>query len=281
MSTIDLHSHSTASDGTLSPTELVARAHERGVRMLALTDHDTTAGLDEAARAAATSGIVLVPGIELSSEWSKRSLHIVGLGIDPAAPVLQALIRRVADIREARAERMAASLARAGIHGALEGAYRFANDGVPTRTHFARYLVEQGVADDVGAVFKRYLVRNRPGYAATEWPDLADAVQALRAAGGVAVLAHPHAYNWTGAWSRRIVDAFIAAGGEGLEVACGNSNQQSVLTWGGYARRFGLLASVGSDFHTPGRFVELGRMPRLPEGVQPVWQRFSGGGGSL
>ena len=275
MSVIDLHSHSTASDGTLSPASLVARAYEKSVRVLALTDHDTTAGLDEAAQAAAGVGIELVAGIELSTQWSKRSLHVVGLGIDPAAPALRELIATLAEIREARAARMAASLAKAGISGALEGAYRHADGGVPTRTHFARFLVELGVAPDVGAVFKRYLVLNRPGYAATEWPDLAQTINVLRAAGGVAVLAHPHAYGWTGAWSRRMLEAFIGAGGEAVEAACGNSTQQSVLTWAGYARRFGLFVSMGSDFHSPGRFIELGRMPRLPEDVRPVWQKLA------
>lgn len=201
-------------------------------------------------------------------------MHVVGLGVDPTAPTLQALIADLAAIREARAERMATSLARVGYSDALQGAYAQAAGGVPTRTHFARYLVEQGAAEDVGAVFKRFLVRGRPGYASTEWPGLESSVAALRAAGGLAVLAHPHAYKWTGAWSRRIVEAFIDAGGVALEVSCGTSTQQSIQQWGGYARRYGLLASIGSDFHSPGRFIELGRAPRLPEGVVPVWERL-------
>lgn len=274
MAVIDLHSHSTASDGTLTPAELLARARDQSVDVLALTDHDTTSGLDEAARAAAEHGVELVPGIELSTQWSGRNIHVVGLGIDPSAPVLQALIQELGTIRAARVERMAASLARAGYSDALQGAYAQAAGGVPTRTHFARYLVEQGVAEDVGAVFKRFLVRGKPGYASTEWPALEQAVFALQAAGGLAVLAHPHAYKWTGAWSRRILDAFIQAGGVGVEVSCGTSNQQSIQQWGGYARRFGMLASLGSDFHSPGRFIELGRVPRLPEGVQPIWERL-------
>jgi predicted metal-dependent phosphoesterase TrpH len=274
MSAIDLHSHSTASDGTLAPAALVARAHAQAVRVLALTDHDTTAGLDEAARAAAGLGVELVPGIELSAECSGRSLHVVGLGLDPAAPPLRGLIDELARIREARAERMAASLAKAGVAGALEGARRLVAGGVPTRTHFARYLVEQGAAPDVGAVFKRYLVRNRPGYVRAEWPDLSRAVRVLRSAGGIAVLAHPHSYGWTGAWSRRLLQAFMDAGGQGVEVACGNSTRESLRTWAGHARRFGLLASAGSDFHAPGGFTELGRTPPLPEDVRPVWRHL-------
>jgi predicted metal-dependent phosphoesterase TrpH len=271
---IDLHCHSTASDGTLAPAALVARAHAQGVQVLALTDHDTTAGLEEAAQAARAVGIHLVAGIELSAECHARSLHIVGLGIDPAAPELLALTAELAQLRAARAERMASSLAKAGIAGALAGAQRFAGEAAPTRTHFARYLVEQGVAPDVSAVFKRYLVRNRPGYASTEWPSLARTVQVIRAAGGIPVFAHPHSYGWTGAWSRRLLEAFIAAGGQGVEAACGNSTAEAVRTWAGYARRFGLVASVGSDFHAPGGFIELGRIPALPDDVRPVWQHL-------
>ncbi len=272
MLAVDLHSHSTASDGTLTPTELVARAHARGVRALALTDHDTVAGLAEAAAAAAELGVELVPGIELSTQCQGRSMHIVGLGVDPAASALRELIDELATIREARAERMAASLAKAGIAGALEGAARLAGGGVPTRTHFARYLVEQGVAADVGAVFKRYLVRNRPGYVRTDWPELERVVGVLRASGAVPVMAHPHAHRWTGAWSRRLLEAFLAAGGLGVEVACGTSTPQSLQAWAGYARRYGLLASCGSDFHSPGGFIELGRLPPLPEDLPPVWR---------
>lgn len=275
MSTIDLHAHSTASDGTLSPTDLVRRAYAQGVRMLALTDHDTTAGLEEAARVAKEVGVELVPGIELSTQWSKRNLHIVGLGIDPAAPELCRLVDTLTRVREERVSRMAESLRKAGIDGAREGAYRLADGGVPTRTHFARYLVEQGVVSDVGAVFKRYLVPGRPGYASTQWPELGDAIEALRAAGGIAVMAHPHSYRWTGAWSRRMLEEFIARGGRAVEVSCGTSNQQSLQTWSGYARRFNLLASMGSDFHSPGGFIELGRMPSLPEGMSPVWEALA------
>lgn len=257
---------------------LVARARQRHVSVLALTDHDTTAGLDEAARAAVANGVTLVPGIELSATARERNMHVVGLGIDPAAIPLRHLIDELAEIRRHRAERMAASLAKAGIPDALEGAYRHADGGVPTRTHFARYIVEQGGAPDVGAVFKRYLVRNRPGYARTEWPDLERTVAAIVSAGGIAVLAHPHSYGWTGAWSRRIVEAFIAAGGRGVEVACGNSTANSLQAWGGYARRFGLLASAGSDFHSPGPFVELGRTPPVPNDLDPVWRHLPAAG---
>lgn len=273
--TIDLHSHSTASDGLLSPAELVRRAHAQGVEVLALTDHDTVAGLDEAARAASSLGLRLVPGIELSTQALERSLHVTGLGLDPASPRLAQLIRALDALREARAEKMGRKLARCGVSGAYEGARRLAGVALPTRTHFARYLLEQGAVRDMDEAFRRYLGRGKPGYVRAEWPPLAQVVEVIRASGGIAVLAHPHAYGWTGAWTRRIIEAFVAAGGRGLEVVCGNSTRDSILVMGGHARRFGLLASVGSDFHQPG-WVELGRLAPLPTGLEPVWRELPG-----
>jgi len=270
-STIDLHCHSTASDGTLSPSELLSRAREQGVQRLALTDHDTVAGLEEAARAARAEGVDLIPGIELSTVWSERNMHVVGLGIDPASRVLRELIARLDRLRETRARLIGARLAAHGIHGAYEGASALADGALPTRTHFARFLVQQGKARDVGEVFKRYLVPGKPGYARTEWPPLEEVVAAIQASGGIAVLAHPHSQNWTGAWSRRILQAFMAAGGRAVEVVCGNSTKDSIAVWGGHARRHGLLASVGSDFHEPGAWTELGRVAELPPDLVPVW----------
>lgn len=269
--TIDLHSHSTASDGLLSPAELVRRARAQGVQVLGLTDHDTVAGLDEAAREAARLGLRLVPGIELSTQEQGRSLHVTGLGLDPAAPQLAALIASLDTLREARAEKIGQRLARCGIAGSYEGARRLAGPAQPTRTHFARHLLERGVVRNMGEAFKRYLGRGKPGYVATQWPPLAQVVATVRASGGIAVLAHPHAYGWTGAWTRRILDGFVAAGGRGLEVVCGNSTRDSILNMSGHARRFGLLASVGSDFHQPG-WVELGRLAPLPADLEPLWK---------
>lgn len=272
VSTIDLHSHSTASDGTLSPSALIARARAQGVRRLALTDHDTVAGLEEAAAAAHREGIELIPGIELSTVWSERTMHVVGLGIDPQAPPLRTLLAKLDALREARARRIGERLAACGIVCAYERARELAGAALPTRTHFARVLVERGKAASVGDVFKRYLVPGKPGYVRSEWPPLDEVVAAIEASGGIAVLAHPHSQNWTGAWSRRILEAFIAAGGRAVEVVCGNSTRDSILVWGGHARRYGLLASVGSDFHEPGGWIELGRLAELPADLKPVWE---------
>lgn len=273
-STIDLHCHSTASDGLLAPRALVERAHARGVTTLALTDHDSVAGLNEAGAAARELGVRLIPAIELSTIWSERAMHVVGLGIDPDAPQLQTLLRSLEAMRESRARLIGERLAAYGIAGTFEEAQALAQ-GLPTRTHFARVLVQRGLAADVGQVFKRYLVHNRPGYVGAQWPPLAEVVACVRAAGGIAVLAHIHSYGWTGAWTRRILEAFVAAGGQGLEVVCGNSTKDSILTAAGHARRFDLLASLGSDFHDPGvGWIELGRLAPLPEGLTPVWERL-------
>jgi predicted metal-dependent phosphoesterase TrpH len=270
--TIDLHCHSTASDGTLTPAEVVARAHAQGVEILALTDHDTVAGLAEARVAAQRHGIRLIPALELSATEQGRGVHVVGLGVDPAAPQLTALIARLDRMREERAVEIGARLGRAGVAGAYEGARSFAAGALPTRTHFARFLVQQGLAKDVGDVFKRYLAQGKTGYVPSVWPALAEVVAVIRASGGIAVLAHPHAYGWTGAWTRRILEAFVAAGGRGIEVVCGNSNRDNIATAAGHARRFDLLASVGSDFHEPGNaWTELGRVQPLPADLRPVW----------
>lgn len=271
-STIDLHCHSTASDGTLSPAGLVRRAQAQGVQVLALTDHDTVAGVEEAASEARALGLELIPGLELSAVEQGRSLHVVGLGVDPRAPQLTSLIAKLDRLRVERAEQIGNRLARSGIDGAYQGACRLAAGAQPTRTHFARYLLKQGAVADLSGAFKRYLGQGKPAYVAAKWPPLAQVVAVVKAAGGIAVLAHPHSYGWTGAWTRRIIEAFVSAGGRGIEVVCGNSTRDTILNFSGYARRFGLLASVGSDFHGPTNpFVELGRIQPLPADLQPVW----------
>jgi len=274
-STHDLHTHSTASDGTLSPAGLVERAHALGVSVLALTDHDSLGGLEAAAASACTLGVDLVPGIELSVTWEKRLLHVVGLKIDPTHGPLIEGIARLAGIREARAEKMGAHLDKRGIPGAYAGARALAGGGMLTRTHFARYLAGQGHAPDVGAVFKHYLVRGKPGYVKTDWAALDEAVGWIRGAGGTAVLAHPLRYRMTRAWMDRTLAAFIEAGGTSIEVVYGSNTPQDNHAAATYARRFGLSGSVGSDFHSPDvPWTALGRLPALPGDITPVWQTW-------
>ena len=273
MTIFDLHCHSTASDGRLSPTDLVARAHEHGVSVLALTDHDTVAGHAEAALAASACGLQLVPGIELSTRWDKHTMHVVGLGVDPRNPVLLQHVEWLGEVRRQRARDMGAKLAKLGFTGVYEQALAEAGEAEPTRPHFARALVEAGHVQTEGEAFKRYLRRGKPGYATAAWPDLEQTIAVIREAGGMAVLAHPHGYGWTGAWVRRILEAFVGCGGEALEVVCGGSTPNDIRDMSGHARRFGLYASQGSDFHSPATpWIELGRLAPMPADLKPVWQ---------
>lgn len=274
---IDLHCHSNISDGLFSPRDLVAHAAEQGVDVLALTDHDGTDGLDEARAAAAEYGLRFIDGTEISVTWRKRTIHIVGLDIDPLHPALQGGLRTIRSSRMARAEAIAQSLARAGIKNALAGAQRYAeNAEMIGRTHFARYLVEAGYAPDVKRVFKHYLVNGKPGYVTHEWVSLSDAVAWITASGGVAVLAHPGRYDLGADAMRALIGEFKQAGGRAIEVVTGSHTPQQYAVFAAYAREFELLASCGSDYHGPKEsYLEMGRLPELPAGCVPVWMQWS------
>lgn len=277
----DLHCHSTVSDGLLAPAGLVSRAAGRGVKFLALTDHDDVGGLAEAAAAARQHGVQFINGVEISVSWRGHTVHVVGLHIDPAcAPLLEGL-RANRGGRGARAQAMAESLAKCGIGGSLEGAYRHAaNPGIIGRTHFARFLVESGHARDVRSVFKNYLVKGKPGYVPHQWAALPDAVGWIRGCGGLAVLAHPGRYtagrNRMGSKTlRELLREFSGCGGKGIEVVSGAHTPEQYAEFARYAQEFSLLASCGSDFHGPGEsYRDLGRLPDFPPGCRPVWQAW-------
>ncbi|WP_282571291.1 PHP domain-containing protein [Methylonatrum kenyense] len=272
-SKIDLHCHSRASDGQLTPAEVVARAAANGVRVLALTDHDTLAGVAEAAAEADRRGMHLVPAVECSCAWQGRELHIVGLGVNPAAAGLQAQLWQARDARWRRMRRIADKLEARRINEVFDKVCAAVGDGMPTRAHVARVLHAAGHVQSVQQAFDRYLGRGKPAWTRVEWPTMEDCVAAIRDAGGQAVLAHPLAYGMTGAWLRRTLAAFRDAGGEAVEVVCGSSDKQAVLTATGQALRAGLKGSVGSDFHSPENpWIELGRLRSLPPAVPPVWQ---------
>jgi predicted metal-dependent phosphoesterase TrpH len=275
----DLHCHSSISDGTLSPTELVDRAAERGVKVIALTDHDDVDGLDEARAAAIRHGMTFINGVEISVSWRSHTLHIVGLGIAPDYPPLTEGLRIVRSGRGERAKKMADELAKAGIGGVLQGAYAFAeNPNMISRTHFARYLVEAGHCKDVKSVFNRYLVKGKPGYVPHQWAALADAIGWIRGSGGVAVLAHPGRYmagrNRMGKKTmHELLAEFVELGGQALEVVTGSHTPEQYAEFARYAEEFGLLTSCGSDFHGPGEsYRDMGRLPDFPLGCRPVWQ---------
>lgn len=275
MTCYDLHSHSTASDGSLSPTDLVARAIEHNVDVLALTDHDGTEGICEAQHAAKGSGLRLIAGVEISVTWAKSTVHIVGLDIDPDNDILQQGLRTMRNERVGRAEEIANRLDKAGIPDALAGAKKYASEVMLGRLHFAQFLVEQGYAKDIKAVFKRYLVRNKPGYVPGEWATLEDAVNWITSAGGHAVIAHPARYKMTATKRRRLITDFKEAGGIGFEVVSGRQHPEEVKTLAALADQFELLASCGSDFHTPDNtWVELGKLAVLPKRCSPIWNKF-------
>lgn len=260
----------------LAPRDLIGRAAQQGVDVLALTDHDETRGLAEAAAAASEHGIELVAGVEISVSWAGRTVHVVGLRIDPEAPELLAGLAANRAGRRARAERMAESLAATGIPGSFEGARRLANnEELISRTHFARYLVEKGYVKDVKTVFKKFLVRGKPGYVPHQWAGLAEAVAWIRQAGGQAVLAHPGRYDMGKEKMALLLAEFKEAGGVGLEVVTGSHTPDQVPVYARHAEQFGFLASVGSDFHAPGEGGrELGRLMPLPAGCRPIWEAW-------
>lgn len=274
--TVDLHCHSTRSDGLLAPRDVVARAAARGIGVLAVTDHDDTGGLDEARAAAQAIGLEFVNGVEISVTWNDRTLHVVGLCIDPQHAPLREGLQAIRAGRHHRAERIAAGLEEAGIAGSLDGARAFVtNPELVGRTHFARYLVRQGYARDVHGVFKKYLTAGKPGYVPHRWASLEQAVGWIKASGGVAVLAHPGRYGLRSFERDSLLERFLSVGGEAIEVITGSHSPDEYALWAGCARRYGLLASVGSDFHDPGEGRrEFGTLPCLPAGVKPVWERF-------
>ena len=275
----DLHCHSNISDGTLSPTELMGRAAERGVRVIALTDHDDVDGLEEARATAVQHGMTFINGVEISVSWRSHTLHIVGLNIDPAYQALVGGLRSVRSGRGERAKKMSDELAKAGISGALEGAYQFANNpNMISRTHFARYLVEAGHCKDVKSVFNRYLVKGKPGFVPHQWATLQDAVSWIRGSGGVAVLAHPGRYmsgrvGMGKKTMRELLADFVVVGGQAIEVVTGSHTPEQYAEFARYAMEFKLLASCGSDFHGPGEsWRDMGRLPDFPLGCRPVWE---------
>jgi 3',5'-nucleoside bisphosphate phosphatase len=279
----DLHNHSTASDGLLAPGALVRLARQNGCDGLALTDHDTTDGIAEAVEAAAVVGLRFIAGVEISVSWApdidskSTTLHIVGLNVEPQHAALVAGLASVRNGRTDRARAIGADLERAGIPGTFDKAYAFAeNKTMISRTHFARVLVESGRVKDVGSAFQKYLTPGKPGFVPHRWATLGDAVGWIRAAGGVAVIAHPGRYNISSAAMTQLLTEFKALGGEAIEVVTGSHTTKQFGEYAARAREFGLMASRGADYHGPGESTaEPGTLPMLPDDLTPVWSRWS------
>ena len=270
----DLHCHSTVSDGTLSPEALAARAKAQGVELWSLTDHDEVGGQQRAQAAAASLGLPYLTGVEISVSFLHQTVHIVGLGFDATDPQLVAGLNATRDGRDGRARAMADGLAAVGIPGAYEGALALAgNPQLIARTHFARFLIEQGVCHDNNEVFRRFLTEGKPGFVPHQWARLGDALRWITEAQGVAVIAHPARYRFTPNEEYALLHEFVGHGGRGIEVVTGAHTDAEASQYARVAQEFGLLASRGSDFHGPTESrIDLGALPPLPPAVQPVWQ---------
>lgn len=268
----DLHSHTYFSDGALSPEALVERAKARGVSVLAITDHDTIAGVGLAHKASVKAGIQFIPGIEFSSQWGKGGVHIVGLGVDPNATVLLSAIDTQEKARIARSQAIGERLARAGFPNALDGAREIAGEGTLGRPHFAQYLVSIGAVKNINAAFKKYLGTGKPADVKYQWPLMDQVISWIHAAGGVAVLAHPAKYELTRMKMCALIDAFAAAGGDAVEVISGMQPAGLTQDLIKIVNTRSLYASCGSDFHMPDQvWQELGNFGVLPDEAKPVW----------
>ncbi len=282
---VDFHTHTLASDGALTPAELLGRASAAGVAMLAVTDHDTLEGYRQIRDTAADAGVALVSGIELSSQWSGAGVHVVGLDFDPEAPALVEGIASLQAARLTRAEDIAARLEKRGYAGALAGARACAGASQIGRPHFARWMVDAGHVPDMAAAFDRYLGRGKVGDVKACWPSLASVTGWLAQAGGIAVLAHPLQYRFTRMKLRRLLTDFRAAGGRGLEIFSGRQEATQTAAMARLAADFELYASVGSDFHNDGPYrptlgVESRLMAGVPSVVDILQARAGGPGGA-
>ncbi len=272
---IDLHTHSNCSDGALSPSQLVARAAAAGVEVLALTDHDTVAGLEQADHSAGGLGIRFVPGVEISAAWRAQSIHVLGLWIDPAAAQLREELDLQAERRRTRMVKICERLSKAGLPGAELLAAVQAQPGLPTRAHLAHAMVAGGHVGRADDAFRKYLGAGKSANVAADWPALDVVVGWIRAAGGVATLAHPARYTLSAGARRQLLVDFVAAGGAALEVVSGGNGAQHVEAVAAMAVKHGLMGSVGSDFHDPQlTWNPLGRSLKLPDGVTPVWHSY-------
>lgn len=275
-SNIDLHCHSYMSDGTLSPSDVVSRAHEKGVQCLSLTDHDTVAGLSEAKQKAHELGMDLVTGIEISSQWRKFGVHILAYNFEIDCPVMARVQKYQTELRISRAKEICARLQKKGFPPTYELAKAKNHEGIPGRPHFAQVMVELGLVDTMNNVFKRYLGAGKVGDVKSIWPDLSEVMAWIHESGATAVIAHPRKYDFSLTKLRELIVEFQALGGQGIEVVVSGQKPGEVGMLGDLCTKFGLHGSVGSDFHSPKwAWAELGRVQPLPESVNPIWSLWA------
>jgi 3',5'-nucleoside bisphosphate phosphatase len=273
----DLHCHSVVSDGTLTPEQLAVRAKANGVELWALTDHDEVGGQDRALAAAQAAGMKYLTGVEISITFANKTVHIVGLGFDAHDEQLKKGLYQTRGGRGERAKEMSEGLAKVGIHGAYEGALKYAgNHELISRTHFARFLVETGACQDTNEVFRRFLTEGNPGFVPHRWASLKDAVQWIVQAKGMAIIAHPARYGFTPNEEFALFTEFKNHGGQGVEVVTGSHTPAEYVTYADMAKEFDLFASRGSDFHSPDESrIDLGTLPWLPGQLTPVWEALA------
>lgn len=270
----DLHSHTTASDGTLTPTELVLRADIRQIDVLAITDHDTLGGLAEAEQAIAEHNlkVQLASGVEISTKWHGYEIHILGLGVDSKDEVLLSCLQTQLKHRDIRARAISEKLAKKGIEGVFERASELAKGQAVSRTHFAKVLLERGIVSNFDAAFKKYLGKGKSAYVSPNWMDIESAIKAIHRADGLAVVAHPIRYDMSNKWMTKLIAEFSELGGDGLEVGLSQMSQNQREHLSRLAQEYDLYCSQGSDFHYPAKWTELGRNLRLTEKCRPIWQ---------
>ena len=273
---VDLHSHTNCSDGSLSPQTLIDRAVNFQLDVLAITDHDTVSALDIAQNYINDKALplTLVSGIEVSTLWQNFEIHIVGLNIDSQHPALHKLIATQQDAREQRAQEMGIKLAKCGLEGIYDKALSLASNGSVTRAHFARVMLEQGHVTKMQAAFDKYIGKGKRAYVKPKWCSIDEAISTIHQAGGVAVLAHPIRYDLSAKWLRRLIVDFAQASGDGMEIVLPQMNNEQRQRMLNYCQEYQLLASLGSDFHFPSKWSDLGRNLKLPENCEPIWSAW-------
>lgn len=269
----DLHCHSTASDGQLSPEALVERAEQANVELFAITDHDTLAGYLDVAEHY-NGPMQLISGIELSSQCLGISMHIVGLNVNVNDVLFQQRLAEQLNSRKERALQIAQKLEKLGLKGVVN--FVSDNDERPvSRPDIAHYLVETNQVPSIKRAFDRYLGAGKPGDVKQFWPELDKIVGWIKDAGGVAIIAHPESYSITRTKLRRIIEVFVEAGGDALELPHEAQTADFTRYVAKLCKDYNLQVSVGSDFHSDKQpWRQLGRVPAIPEGVSPVWEGF-------
>lgn len=273
----DLHSHTTASDGTLTPSELILRAVQNQVNVLAITDHDTVKGLDEAHQCIKQHdlAIQLINGVEISTLWKSTEIHIVGLNIDIHSHILTDLLIQQENQRIERAKAIAYKLSKVSVADAYEQAQVYAKGDIVSRAHFARFLVNKGYAKDIKRAFKKYLGKSGYAYVAPQWTTIENAIEVIHQAKGQAVLAHPSRYDFTTTKMKNLIGYFKQYGGDAIEVSQSRQSIDELHSLAKCANEFNLLASQGSDFHDNVSYLDLGKTQPLPGSVTPIWNNWS------